>query len=174
MRSHRSDIIHLLVILVGLIFLIKLFFIQVLSDEYELAAARNIIQPVVEYPSRGIIYDRHGAFLAYNAPTYDLMVIPKEIKCLDTSVFCRDFGISLSLFDSAFKKARAYSYVKPSVFIDNISQETWARVQDRIVEYPGFFVRVRTVRAYPHPILANTLGYLREIGPQQLTADTSH
>jgi penicillin-binding protein 2 len=174
MWLRRGYIIQTVFILVGLTFLAKLFFIQVLSDTYKIAAEKNIIQPVVEYPYRGIIYDRHGVFLAYNAPIYDLMVIPKEVKHLDTLAFCQDFGISLQTFDKALKKAQAYSYVKPSVFIKNLSQETWAKTQDHFVEYLGFFVQVRTVRDYPMPILANTLGYVGEIGPQQLTADTSH
>jgi penicillin-binding protein 2 len=174
MQVQRGYIIHTAFILVGLIFLARLFFIQVLSDAYQLAAEKNIIQPVVEYPYRGVIYDRHGVFLAYNVPVYDLMVIPKKVKHLDTSAFCQDFGISLQTFDSTLKKAQAYSYVKPSVFIKNISQETWAKTQDHFAAYLGFFVRARTVRAYPMPTLANTLGYVGEVGPQQLTADTSH
>ncbi len=160
--------------LVGLIFLVKLFYLQVLSDTYKHAAAQNIIQPMVEHPHRGIIYDRHGNLLACNMPIYDLMVIPREVQPIDTAAFCRDFGITLSTFDVAFKKAQAYSYVKPSVFIKNLSQESWARVQDHVSEYPGFFVQVRMVRKYPTPMLANTLGYVSEIGPRQLTKDRSH
>jgi penicillin-binding protein 2 len=172
--SHRGHIIHIVFMLVGLVLLARLFFIQVLRDEYKIAAERNIIQPVVECPYRGVIYDRHGFFLAYNVPIYDLMVIPKEVKHLDPLAFCQYFDINLQTFDRVFKKAKAYSWVKPSVFIKNISQETWAKAQDHVAEYPGFFVQARTVRKYPTPILANTLGYVGEIGPQQLTADTSH
>jgi penicillin-binding protein 2 len=173
MQSPRGHIIHAAFLLVGIIFLARLFFIQVLSDSYQLAAEKNIIQPVVEHPYRGVIYDRNGAFLAYNVPIYDLMVIPKKVKHLDTLAFCRDFGISRQTFDRAFEKAKAYSYVKPSVFIKNLSQEKWAAVQDQIADYLGFFVQARPVRQYPTPMLANTLGYVAEIGPQQLSEDTS-
>jgi penicillin-binding protein 2 len=172
--SHRGHIIHIVFILVGLILLARLFFIQVLSDAYKIAAERNIIQPVVEYPYRGVIYDRNEVFLVYNVPIYDLMVIPKEVRCSDSLAFCQCFDMNLQAFDSALKKAKAYSCVKPSVFIKNISQETWARVQDHVAEYPGFFVQARTTRKYPTPMLANTLGYVGEISLQQLTADTSH
>ena len=171
MRLHRSHVIHITFIAIGLVFLAKLFSIQVLSDAYKLAAEKNIVQPVVEYPHRGAICDRHGAFLAYNVPIYDLMVIPKEVKHLDISAFCQDFDISLPTFHRLLEKAKAYSYVKPSVFIKNISQETWAQVQDHVASYLGFFVQVRTVRQYPTPTLANTLGYLGEIDAQQLTSD---
>ena len=174
MRFHRAHIIHIAFVLVGLIFLARLFFIQVVSDTYRLAAEKNIIQRVVEYPYRGVIYDRHGDFLAYNVPIYDLMVIPKEVKHLDVAAFCQDFGITLPKFDSAIKKAKAYSHVKPSIFIKNISQETWAKTQDHIAEYLGFFVQVRTVRQYPKSTLANTLGYVGAISAQQLAADATH
>jgi len=171
---HRGHIIHIVFMLVGLIMLTRLFFIQVLSDEYKIAAEKNIIQPVVEYPYRGVIYDRNGVFLAYNVPIYDLMVIPREVKHPDTLAFCQDFDISFQAFDTALKRAKAYSYVKPSVFIKNLSQETWAKTQDHFAEYPGFFVQARTVREYPMSTLANTLGYVGEIGSQQLAVDTSH
>ena len=174
MRFHRGHIIHATFILVGLIFLARLFFLQVLSDGYQLAAEKNIIQPVVEYPYRGAIYDRHGDFLVYNVPIYDVMVIPKEVKHLDNLAFCQDLGIDLPNFHQAMKKAKRYSYVKPSVFLKNLSQATWAKIQDHFSEYPGFFVQARTVRKYPFPILAHTLGYLGEISPQQLAADTAH
>ena len=94
MRLYRSHIIHVAFILTGLIFLARLFFIQVLSDGYQLAAEKNIVQPVIERPHRGAIYDRHGDYLAYNVPIYDLMVIPNEVRHLDTLAFCQDFGIS--------------------------------------------------------------------------------
>ena len=174
MRLYRSHIIHVAFILTGLIFLARLFFIQVLSDGYQLAAEKNIVQPVIERPHRGAIYDRHGDYLAYNVPIYDLMVIPNEVRHLDTLAFCQDFGIDLQTFERTLKKAKAYSYVKPSVFLKNLSQVTWAKTQDHCAEYLGFFVQARTVRKYPKPILANTLGHVGEISPQQLAADTAH
>jgi penicillin-binding protein 2 len=172
MKLRRSHIIQATVLLIGTIFLARLLFIQVLSEEYALAAEKNIVQPVVEYPYRGVIYDRHGELLVCNTPIYDLMVIPKEVKRLDIQAFCQDFKLCAATFAHSLTKAKAYSYVKPSVFIKNICEEQWASIQDRLSEYPGFFVQVRTVRQYPLPILANTFGYIGEINPQQLAADT--
>lgn len=173
MRFARSQIIHMAFMLIGLLFIARLFSIQVLSDAYRIAAEKNIIQPVVEHPYRGVIYDRHGNFLAYNVPVYDLMVIPQKVKNLDKQAFCRDFGINTQAFERTLKRAQAYSYVKPSLFIKNISQEMWGKIQDHMVEYLGFFVKVRTVRRYPIATLANTLGYVGEISRQQLIADTN-
>ena len=174
MRFHRGHIIHAAFILVGLIFLAKLFFIQVVSDGYQHAAEKNIIQPIVEYPCRGAIYDRNGAFLVQNVPCYDLMVIPKQVKEFDRLALCQDLGIDLPTFNQALRKAKSYSYVKPSIFLKGLSQETWAKIQDHFSEYRGFFVQARTVRKYPSPILAHTLGYVGEISAKQLAADTSN
>lgn len=174
MQFHRGHVVHTSFILVGVIFIVKLLFIQVLSDEYQHAAEKNIIQPVIEYPYRGVIYDRNGDFLTYNVPIYDLMVIPKEVKNLDVHAFCQDFSIDPLTFEHILKRARAYSYFKSSIFIKNLSQENWAKIQDRLTEYPGFFVRVRTVRKYPVSMLAHTLGYMGEIDSKQLATDVAH
>ena len=173
MHSLRSRVIQVFFLFVGLVFAAKLFSIQVLSTGYRLAAEKNIVQRVEEQPYRGAIYDRHGALLVYNEPIYDLMVVPKAVKHLDTLSFCQHLGISLQEFSSALHKAKRYSYVKPSVLIKNIDHKSWARVQDHLAEYIGFSVNARTVRKYPHPMLANTLGYLGEISATQLASDTA-
>lgn len=173
MYISRSRIIQVIVVVVGVIFIVKLFLIQVLSMEYRLAAEKNVVQRVVEYPYRGLIYDRNGQLLVYNEPVYDLMVIPKAVKHLDTVSFCQDFGINLQEFSKTLQKARQYSSIIPSVFIHNIDHKTWAQVQDLFVDYIGFFINARTVRRYPSPILAHTLGYVGEISTTQLALDTT-
>lgn len=173
MHIQRSQIIRGATLLIALLFIVRLFFIQILSQEYASAAEKNIVRPVIEHPVRGMIYDRHGNLLTHNAPVYDLMVTPNAIRHLDKEAFCHDFSLTLHELEQRLKKAKSYSYVKPSVLIKNISPSTWARVQDNMEAYAGFFVTVRTTRHYPYAMLANTLGYMSEIGPQQLAADQS-
>ncbi len=93
MNDSRKILIRIGVVIVGIIFLIKLLSIQVLSDNYRLAAENNIIQRIVEYPYRGLIYDRNGELLVINNPMYDLMVVPMEVEVKDTAEFCSMFGI---------------------------------------------------------------------------------
>lgn len=174
MYAPRSRVIQVVFVLVGFVFVVKLFSIQVLSTGYRLAAEKNMIQRVEAYPCRGIICDRNDDFLVYNEPIYDLMVVPKAVKHLDTLAFCQDFGMSLRDFERALTKAKCYSYVKPSILVKNMDHITWAKVQDRLAEYVGFSINVRTVRRYPYPILANTLGYLGEISAKQLASDVAH
>lgn len=174
MNLPKRHIINLAFILIGVIFLTKLFFLQVLSDEYKFAAEKNIIQRIVEYPYRGLMYDREGGLLVYNEPVFDLMVLPREIKHLDTLAFCQDFNICSAYFEKDIQKAKKYSFVKPSVFIAGIPHEALAKVQDHLSEYRGFFVTARTIRKYTHAILANSIGYIGEISPHQLALDTCH
>ena len=174
MHSPKSYVIQGIVVFVGLIFIAKLFSIQVLNPTYTLAAEKNIIQRVEDYPYRGVIYDRHGNFLVNNEPIYDLLVIPKAIKHLDTLAFCQDFGISLQEFTKSLAKAKRYSYLRSSVLIKNIDHQSLAKAQDRLVEYTGFTIKARTIRCYPYPMLANTLGYLGEINAAQLALDSAH
>jgi penicillin-binding protein 2 len=172
MHLSRSRIVQIIFILVGLTFIINLFFIQVISTEYSIAAEKNIVQRIEEYPYRGVIYDRNGEILVYNDPVYDLMVIPKTVKNLDTLSFCKTFNISTTDFTSALNRSKRYSSTRPSVFIKNIDHSDLACIHNKLSDYIGFYVRARTVRKYPQAILANTLGYVGEVNTAQMLADT--
>lgn len=172
-NSNRKYIIRLTIVLVAATFLTKLFAIQVLDIEYKLKAENNIIERVIRYPFRGLIYDRKGKLIVFNAPVYDLEVIPKDVKLADTLGFCKLFDITKEEFVEKLKKAKRYSYVKPSPFIKQISNQTFASVQDYLINYPGFRIQARTNRAYTRHALANALGYIGEISKHQLTRDTT-
>jgi len=174
MNDSRKLIIRAGVIVVGIIFLIKLLSIQVLSDNYRLAAENNIIQRIIEYPYRGLIHDRHGELLVINNPIYDLMVVPMEVEVQDTTEFCSLFGIDKPTFIEKYKEAREYSVIKPSIFIKQISNEEFARIQDKLIDFKGFYISARSVRQYPHPVLSNALGYVGEISKAQLDRDTTN
>lgn len=174
MNDSRKHIIRFIFIITGLVFLIKLFYIQVLDSQYAQAADNNIIQKTVEYPYRGLIYDRKGKLIVYNEPQFDITVIPNDVKSLDTLAFCQLFNIHLKDFEAKLLKAKKYSYVKPSVFIKQLSNEDFARVQDRLVDFPGFYVEARTTRKYIKPNMANALGYVSEITKRELKKDNTN
>lgn len=166
--ENRKYIIQGIFIVVGLIYSFKLFSIQVVDKSYKLAAETNAVQKIVQYPFRGLIYDRNGKLLVQNTPVYDLMVVPKEVKSPDTIRFCQLFSIPVEKFRERLLAARNYSYVKPSVFLQRLSNEEFASVQDHLVDFPGFYINARTVRGYSHQSLAHVLGYIGEISPRQL------
>ena len=172
MNDGRKYIIQGFFIFTGLVFLIKLFYLQVTDSTYAKAAENNIILPVIEYPYRGLIYDRNKKLLVYNTPQYDIEVIPNEVNVADTLAFCHVFGITKEEFESKIDRAKAYSYVKPSIFIKQITNLEFAALQNYIIDYLGFHIRARTVRAYTEPVLANSLGFIGEISKKELERDT--
>ncbi|TRX53734.1 penicillin-binding protein 2 [Fulvivirga sp. M361] len=175
MNESRKYIIQLIVVSVAILFLGKLFSIQVLDGTYAEAASSNVIHSVVEYPYRGLIYDRNGKLLVYNTPQFDLTVTPKEVISLDTLKFCELFEITKDEFKESYQSIRrkkGFSYVRPNVLIKQLSERDLARVQDFLVDFPGFGIQVRTTRAYTSPVMANALGYVSEISARRLSLDT--
>lgn len=176
MNEGRKDIIQVLVVFIALVFLIKLFVIQVLDSKYEELADSNAILRQVDYPVRGLIYDRNGKLLVYNTPEYDLQVVTKEIKNLDTAAFCKVFRLTPEELKKAFKELKQkkeYSPVKLTTFLTQLSNDDFARVQDRLDDFPGFYIQARSTRSYTTSAFANALGYVSQISKPQLERDSS-
>ncbi|MDN5203492.1 penicillin-binding protein 2 [Fulvivirgaceae bacterium BMA10] len=171
--NNRKYFIQLVFILVGSIFLIKLFFIQVLDENYKLAAQDNVMRPIIEYPYRGVIYDRNGSLIVHNTPVYDIMVVPKEVEVTDTLALCNLLNIDKNDFIQKIEEARDFSFVQPSVFLKQVPNHEFAKIQDQLTNYRGFTIVARTIRNYPNQSLANALGYMREIDKTGLEKDSA-
>lgn len=177
MNEGRREIIQIVFVLVGIIFLIKLFFIQIVDDRYEQLANSNAIVKETIYPFRGLIQDRNGKLLVYNSPEYDLEIIKKEVKQLDSANFCEVFDLTIEELRTKFKELKArkeYSPVKRTTFLRQLSNYDFAKIQEHIDEFTGFYIQPRTTRAYSTPAMANALGYVSEISKSQLERDTTH
>ena len=135
--SGRQNVIIFIFLSVGLVYLMRLFFLQVLDNSYKNSADNNVIRIITDYPSRGLIYDRKGRLFVYNEPVYDLMIIPKQARNLDTLELCGLIGITKEDYIAKFQKARAYSPVKPSLFEKQLSVETYATLQEKLYKFPG-------------------------------------
>lgn len=176
MNELRKEILQVVVVLVALVFIIKLFFIQVADSRYAEMADSNAISKETDYPFRGLIYDRHGKLIVYNTPEFDLKVVVKDMAAFDSARFCDVFRISREELRQKFRVMKArkeYAPVKPTVFDHQLSNEEFARVQDNLDEFPGFFIHARTGRSYTTPVLANALGYVSEITKTALEKDAS-
>jgi penicillin-binding protein 2 len=149
--------------LVAVIFLARLFYIQVVQDSYKLSANSNVLRPLIDYPSRGLIFDRKGKILVYNEAVYDLMITPREVKKIDTAEFCSLIGITIPDFIKKYQKARTYSPYKSSIFEKQLSAETYAALQEKLYKFNGFYVQPRSIRKYPYRSAAHLLGYLGEV-----------
>ena len=159
----RKFVIQGIFIALTAVLIIRLFYIQVISDEYILSAENNVIRRLPIYPARGVILDRYEKILVQNEPVYDLMIIPREVKAFDTLEFCKLIGIDITGFQKRFKKARNYSPYKASIFEKQLSVQIYGSFQEKLSNFPGFFVQNRTVRRYPDSIAAHFLGYIGEV-----------
>lgn len=159
----RRFIIAGIFLSIGLIYIIRLFYVQVLDDHYKLDADNNVLRKIIKYPARGLIYDRDNELMVYNEAAYDLMITPKQVpEEFDTTGFCDLIEITKEQFIEKIKKAKAYSYYKSSVFEKEISTKSYAKIQEQLFNYPGFFVQTRTLRTYPKKTAAHLLGYVGE------------
>ena len=169
--AKRKGIITGIFIVTGLILLIRLFYIQVIDQTYKLSASNNVLRYITDYPARGLVYDRNGQLLVYNEAHYDLMVIPGQVRNIDTVEFCRLLDIEKELFVSRMEQARSFSRFRASVFERQISKNTYAAFQEKLFRFPGFFVQPRTLRKYQEPIAAHIFGYVGEVGPEVISRD---
>jgi penicillin-binding protein 2 len=161
---NRKYVIMALIVLASSGLIIRLFIIQVVKDSYRLSADNNVLRYVTQYPARGLIYDRKGQNIVYNQAAYDLMVVPAQTaKTIDTTGFCNLLGISKELFMDRMKAAINYSRRAPSVFLKQMSDVTYARFQEKMFMYPGFWVQPRTLRKYSKPVASHILGYVSEV-----------
>ncbi|HEX7493985.1 MAG TPA: penicillin-binding protein 2, partial [Bacteroidales bacterium] len=126
---NRKYVIMAIIVLGTLGLLVRLFIIQVVKSTYRLSADNNVLRYVTQYPARGLIYDRNGKLVVYNQAAYDIMVVPAQTTKIDTTGFCDLLGISKDLFIKQMKMAVNYSRRAPSVFLKQLSNETYARFQ---------------------------------------------
>jgi penicillin-binding protein 2 len=169
--ASRKQTVIAIFLATGIIFLGRLFYLQIIDDSYELSANNNVLRYVTQYPARGLIYDRNGKLLVYNEAVYDLMVLPRQVKDIDTLEFCRLLDITPEGFVQRMKKARDYSRFKPSLFEKQISKETYGYLEEKMYRFPGFFVQPRTLRKYPEPMGAHLLGYVGEVNQSIIDKD---
>ena len=150
--------------LVILIFIIRLFSIQVLDDSFKTSSENNVIRKQTDYPRRGLIYDRNNELIVYNEAAYDLMITPKQATKLDTGLICSLLEIDTLNLLNRIEKARKYSMYKASILMKQISVETYTKLQENMFLMPGFFVQTRTLRKYPFSTASHLLGYVGEVG----------
>jgi len=153
---------------VGLVFLARLFYLQVINDSYKLQAEDNVSRRIITYPSRGLIFDRNDKILVNNTPVYDIMVVPSEMSEMDTTKLCQILDIDRTQFDESLKKAKRYSRHRASTFLRQIPPESYTQLQEYLYQFPGFFSQVRTKRSYPFNNAPHILGYLSEVNKTQM------
>jgi penicillin-binding protein 2 len=163
--NDRKFVLIGLTVLIAIVYICRLFYVQVIEDRYKLDARNQALRYVTDYPPRGFVYDRNGKLLVYNQIAYDLMVTPKQAKNIDTLLFCKLLGINKEAYIRKMKIAKnaPNSPIKPSVFEKQMTAETYASLQEKMYKFKGFFVQTRTIRKYPDHIAGHLLGYISEV-----------
>lgn len=169
--SKRSFIIIAIFAVIVLAYLVKLFRLQVLDPNYKQFATRNVLRELVQYPARGLIYDRDGKLLVYNKAAYDLLITPRDVAEFDTTYLCDILEITKEDLEARIKKASAYSRYKSSILVKQIPPETYAVLQEKLYKFSGFHTQSRTLREYAHPAAAHVLGYVGEVTPGDIEND---
>lgn len=169
--TDRKYVFAVIITLVGLVYIIRLFHIQVLDKSYEQFALSNAQSVRIIYPARGLIYDRNGEIMVYNQAAYDIMVVPRQLEPFDTTEICRILNITRESVKERIQAARSYSYRVPSVFMKQVNYENAALLQEKLYQYPGLYVQTRTLRKYPRPIASHALGYVGEADQKILDND---
>ena len=167
----RKLLLLLTVVLVGLLFIARLFYLQVYNKEAYSLYEDDAISKVYNYPKRGYVYDRNGKLLVANQPSYDVMVIPREVEPLDTLEFCNLLKITKEDFIKIFNKANNYSPRLPSVFVPQLSKKDYAVLQEKMRKFEGFYIQKRSLRDYQTTIGANVLGDIGEVNRRNIDKD---
>ena len=171
--KNRYEIVVGIILLITIIFLSKLFYIQIITDNYKFSANNNVLRYDVQQAVRGLIYDRDSNLIVANVPAYDVMITPRELKDkkIDTIKFCNLVDISKESFIKKYKKAADYSAYKESVFIKHLSKENASALGENLYEFPGFYLKKLTMREYTSNSATQAIGYLGEVNLQKTKDD---
>ncbi|WP_281336659.1 penicillin-binding protein 2 [Flavobacterium eburneipallidum] len=159
----RKLLLPSLIIVVAGLLVLRLFYLQIIDDTLKLKSDNNAIKIKYDYPERGYIYDRNGKLLVANQPSYDIMVIPREIKKLDTLEFCELLDITKEDFLEKIEKAKVYSPRLPSVFLPQLNKLEFAAFQEKIRKFEGFYFQKRSLRDYQVTFGANIFGFITQV-----------
>ncbi|TSE09766.1 penicillin-binding protein 2 [Aquimarina algiphila] len=159
----RKLLLYLIIVTTGVVFIARLFYLQIYNTSFASLSEDNAIKVIYDYPQRGAIYDRNGRLLVTNQPSYDVMVIPRELKPFDTLEFCSILNISKDKLIKSLKKARVYSPRVPSIIVPQLTKDEYAYLQEKMRKFEGFYIQKRSLRDYQTEDAANVLGYIGEV-----------
>jgi penicillin-binding protein 2 len=163
-NQSRSNIVRIIFGAMFLVIFAQLFNLQIFSAKYKKMAVENALFPKRIYPSRGIIFDRHGKAILNNTIMYDLMVTPSQVKNIDTLFFCELMAIDTAEFKERILDAKYRNGpFRPSIFDDLLAPDLYAKLEENIWRFPGFNLQERPVRTYPFDAGAHIMGYVGEV-----------
>ncbi len=175
--ENRRFVVGGIVITLIALFIVRLFYLQIIDNDYKLRAESNAFLKRTIYPSRGILYDRNDKLLVYNQPAYDVMLTMREVQPFDTLDFCSILGITKEQFIKRIADIKnrrlnpGYSSYTPQVFMTQLSAQECGILQEKLYKFPGFYVQNRTIREYAYPNAALLLGNVGEVNKKDIEQD---
>ena len=175
--ENRKFVIVGIVLAIIIVFICRLYSLQILNDDYKKHADSNAFLNKTIYPSRGVMYDRTGRLLVSNQPAYDVMVCMRNVKELDTLVFCQSLGITREFFDKRMADVKnrrlnpGYSAYTDQLFLGQLTAEEFAMFQEQLYKFQGFSVQRRTIRQYDYPVAGHLFGDLGEVSKNDIAKD---
>lgn len=181
MNNHRFDnrriAITVMILAVVLLYVIRLFTIQVVDPKYKNSADNNALYYKTIYPMRGGIFDRNEEMIVNNQTSYDVLVVLREINDLDTLRLCGSLDITKEFFDNRMadikdiRKNPGYSRYTPQVFMSQLSVEEISNLRENLYRFSGFSLNKRSFRLYAHDAAAHMLGDLGEVSKVDIEKD---
>lgn len=174
----RKYVIGGTAVVIIIVYLIRLFTLQLLSEDFKISADSNAFLKRIQYPARGAIADRNGKLLVYNQPAYDVMVIMKEQQGVDTLDLCESLDITREWYERRMEEIKdyrrnpGYSPYTQQLFMSQLSTEEFGRFQEKLFRFPGFYIQKRSIRQYNYPNAAHLLGDVGEVGPKDIEEDS--
>ena len=175
--ENRKFVVVGIVLAIVVVFIGRLFSLQVLEDKYKEHADSNAFLNKTVYPSRGVMYDRTGKLLVSNQPAYDVMVCMRSVKDLDTLAFCQSLGITKEFFDKRMADVKnrrlnpGYSSYTDQLFLSQLTAEDFAMFQEQLYKFSGFSIQRRTIRQYNYPVAGHLFGDLGEVSKKDIAKD---
>ncbi|MEI6556479.1 MAG: penicillin-binding transpeptidase domain-containing protein [Paludibacter sp.] len=176
LQSRRYVITGIMTAVIVL-YVLRLFTIQIIETKYKSGADSNAFLKKTQFPPRGLIYDRNHILMVYNKPAYDIALIMREIRDLDTVSFCKALSIDKRYFINRIaeikdrRKNPGYSSYTPQLFMSQLNIEDIATIQQSMYKYPGFYIQNRTLREYPFSAAAHVLGSIGEVSQKKIEND---
>lgn len=175
--SNRKYVLGGVAVLIIFIYLLRLFTLQLMSDDFKRNADSNAFLKRIQFPARGAMRDRNGRLLVYNQPSYDIMIVMSEAAAVDTLALCESLGIDRDWFDRRMveikdrKRNPGYSDYTQQLFMSQLSAEEFSSFREKLFRFPGFYIQKRSIRQYAYPNAAHILGDVGEVNPADIEAD---
>lgn len=167
----KRVLLIIITLLTSLVFLIRLYYLQIYDVSFQIKSENNAIQVIYDYPQRGYIFDRNDQLIVSNQPSYDVMVIPNNIRNLDTLEFCNLLKIEREDFDRSLARAKTYSPRLASIVVAQLNKAEYAYLAEKMRKFDGFYIQKRALRDYQIKNAANVLGYIAQVNQEKVNSD---